>query len=141
MDTAITEELTTFLDNWSTDPNQTKPCFLTFKEHLEQLDGVRFDFTARPGITYSLRVTHANQQKRELFAMVDVIDDDPADRWLSVCFYTELVNDPERLGDEVPEGLMGEDATCFDLYESDDSLVEYIKERLNTACEAASQEQ
>ena len=141
MDTALTEELTTFLDSWSTDPNRTKPCFMAFKEHLEGLDGVRFDFAARPGITYSLRVAHANQQKRGLFAMVDIIDDDPADRWLSVCFYKKLVDDPKGLSDEVPGGLMGEDAACFDLYESDDSLVEYIKERFSTACEAASREQ
>ena len=141
MDTALTEELTTFLDTWSTDPNRTKPCFLAFKEHLESLDGVRFNFIARPGITYSLRVAHANQQKRGLFAMVDIIDDDPADRWLSVCFYNELVDDPKGLGDEVPGGLLGEDAKCFDLYESDNSKMEYIKDRLCAACEAASREQ
>ena len=45
--------------------------------------------------------------------MVDIIDDDPADRWLSVCFYDELVDDPKGLGDEVPGGLLGEDAKCF----------------------------
>jgi len=140
MDTALTEELTTFLDTWTTDPNQTKGCFQCFKEHLEGLEDVALDFVARPGITYSLRATHANQTKRGLFAMVDIIDDDPADRWLSVCFYKELVDDPDEIGDEVPEGLMGEDAKCFDLYEGDDTQVSYIKNRLSAACLSAAAE-
>jgi len=140
MDTDALNQLTSFLDSWTTDPNQTKSCFLRFKEHLEGLAGVNLDFIARPGITFSLRTAHANQSKRSLFAMVDVIDDDPADRWLSVCFYKELVDDPKELGDEVPEGLLGEDAKCFDLYESDDDMVKYIKERLSAACSAASNE-
>ena len=140
MDTTSNVDLTSFLDTWATDPNLTKPCFLQLKEHLETMDGVKFDFVARPGITYSLRAAHANQTKRGLFAMVDIIDDDPEDRWLSVCFYRELVDDPDSLGDEVPEGLMGEDARCFDMYESDTPLLTYIKERLKTACMAAAQE-
>ncbi|MBG0790291.1 MAG: hypothetical protein H0S80_07335 [Desulfovibrionaceae bacterium] len=140
METPPSVDLTSFIDAWSTDPNLTKYCFLQLKKHLETMDGVRFDFVARPGITYSLRAAHANQKKRGLFAMVDVIDDDPEDRWLSVCFYRELVDDPDGLGDEVPEGLMGEDAKCFDMYESDDIMLNYVKDRLATACEAASQE-
>ena len=133
-------DMTSFLDTWNTDPNLTKACFLQLKEHLETMDGVCFDFVARPGITYSLRAAHANQKKRGLFAMVDVIDDDPEDRWLSVCFYRELVDDPDELGDEVPEGLLGEDAKCFDMYESDDTMLAYVKDRLAAACVAASRE-
>lgn len=138
METTPGTDLSAFIDAWSADPNQTKCCFLELKEHLETMDGVCFDFVARPGITYSLRAAHANQKKRGLFAMVDVIDDDPEDRWLSVCFYCELVDDPDGLGDEVPEGLMGEDAKCFDMYESDDTLLAYVKDRLACACKAAS---
>lgn len=140
MDASISEALTDFTDNWTQDPNNTKDCFLTFKAHLESLDDVNISFVPRPGITYSLRGTHINQKKRELFVMVDVIDDDPADRWLSVCFYGEMVSDPEESGDEVPEGLMGEDAKCFDLYEGDDATVEYVKARISEAAVAASKE-
>lgn len=140
MDTQFADELTTFVDTWTTDPNLTKACFTALKSHLEGLDGIKLDFVPRPGITYSLRAAHENQTKRNLFAMVDVIDDDPADRWLSVCFYNELVDDPKDLGDEVPGGLMGEDAKCFDLYEGDDEMVRYIKERLQAACLAAAKE-
>ena len=140
MNTQLAEELTTFIDTWTADPNLTKGCFTALKAHLETLDGVRLDFVSRPGITYSLRAAHENQCKRGLFAMVDIIDDDPEDRWLSVCFYNELVDDPRELGDEVPGGLLGEDAKCFDLYEGSDDMVQYLKERLGTACLAASRE-
>lgn len=140
MSASLATELATFINTWTEDPNRTRPCFMALKEQLEGLDGIKLEFVPRPGVTYSLRAAHKNQKKRGLFAMVDVIDDDPADRWLSVCFYKELVDDPKGLGDEVPEGLLGEDAKCFDLYESDDFLVDYIKARLGSACRAASQE-
>ena len=140
MDTPLAEKLANFIDTWTEDPNRTKDCFTALKSHLEGLDGIKLDFVSRPGITYSLRAAHENQTKRGLFAMVDVIDDDPHDRWLSVCFYNELVDDPDELGDEVPGGLLGEDAKCFDLYEGDDDMVRYIKERLARACLAASKE-
>ena len=65
--------------------------------------------------------------------MVDVIDDDPEDRWLSVCFYGEMVTDPQEAGDLVPEGLLGEDGYCFDMYEYDEQEVAYLKERLTEA--------
>lgn len=140
MSASLATELATFINTWTEDPNRTRPCFVAFKEQLEKLDGIMLEFVPRPGVTYSLRAAHKNQKKRGLFAMVDVIDDDPADRWLSVCFYKELVDDPKELGDEVPEGLLGEDAKCFDLYESDETLVNYIKARLGSACQAASLE-
>ncbi|WP_207261918.1 hypothetical protein [Desulfovibrio sp. Huiquan2017] len=140
MDTLLADKLAAFLDSWTTDPNNTKNCFTALKAHLEGLGGIRLDFVPRPGITFSLRAAHENQTRRNLFAMVDVIDDDPADRWLSICFYNDLVDDPKDLGDEVPGGLLGEDAKCFDLYEADDDVVQYIKERLQTACLAAAKD-
>lgn len=140
MDAACTKELTSFLASWTKDQNRTKQSFMRLMEHLAGLNGVNLAFVARPGITYSLRASHANQQKRSLFAMVDIIDDDPADRWLSVCFYDELVDDPDQRGDEVPEGLLGEDAKCFDLYEFDDEYYQYIENRLTSACRSAAKE-
>jgi hypothetical protein len=38
--------------------------------------------------------------------MVDVIDDDPEVRWLSVCFYGEMITDPDEAGELIPEGLL-----------------------------------
>lgn len=133
------KELAPLLNQWTDNENHTRQCFERLKGRLESKDGVHFKCVARPGISYSLRVAHDNQQERDLFAMVDVIDDDPDDRWLSVCFYGDMISDPDELGDYVPEGLMGEDATCFDVYQWDDELLPYIEARLDEACRAAAQ--
>jgi hypothetical protein len=65
--------------------------------------------------------------------MVDVIDDDPKERWLSICFYGELITDPDEAGELIPEGLLGEDGYCFDLYEYDTDEINYLKQRLTQA--------
>lgn len=138
MTTKMTRSLTDFLNSWTTDPNHTKESFCTLKNHLETLPNARFEFIPRPGITYSLRAVHLNQKSRPLFAMVDIIDDDPADRWLSIVFYKDMVSDPMAEADEVPEGLFDEDARCFDLYEHDENLVQYIMDRMDEAAAAAA---
>jgi ribosomal protein S16 len=65
--------------------------------------------------------------------MVDVIDDAPGERWLSVCFYGETIQDPDELGDLIPDGLLGEDGYCFDISEADDRLVSYVGQRVEEA--------
>lgn len=70
--------------------------------------------------------------------MVDVIEDAP--RWLSVCFYGEMITDPDEQGDFVPEGLLGEDAICFDIDQYDDALLQYVEARLDEAYRSASTE-
>ena len=104
-------KLEAFLDDWQDTPERTKAVFLHLKAYLEDKEGIVLDFIPRPGVTYSLRAAHANQKEKSLFVMVDVIEDDP--RWLSVCFYGDMMADPEEKGDFVPDGLLGEDAVCF----------------------------
>ena len=94
---------------------------------------------ARPGVSYSLRAKHQHQTQRPLFAMVDIIDDDPDERWLSVCFFGEMISDPDELGDFVPEGLLGEDAHCFDIEEFDEDLMAYVTARLDEAYRYAAE--
>ncbi|HID69297.1 MAG TPA: hypothetical protein EYP35_02285 [Desulfobacterales bacterium] len=134
------QELNTFIDEWkeTADKNKSgnKESFLHFKNYLAKKDGVTLDFVARPGVTYSLRAVHANQKTKNLFVMVDVIED--VSRWLSICFYGEMVTDVEKRGDFVPGGLMGEDAVCFDLVEHDEVLIKYIETRLDEACSSAA---
>jgi len=127
------QELNTFIEEWKVTPdkNSNKATFLRFKDYLTGLDGVTLDFIARPGVTYSLRAVHNKQEDKDLFVMVDVIED--TERWLSVCFYGEMITDPESKGDMVPGGLLGEDATCFDLENQDESLITYIETRLEEA--------
>lgn len=131
------KELNNFLNSWQTDPLQSRPAFKEFYEYLESLPNVSLNFKARPGISYSLRAKNAAQKNRELFVLVDVVDDDPASRWLSVCFYADMVSDPEQAGDMVPGGLLGEDAICFNLDEDDPRVKDYILSRLKEAAQAA----
>jgi len=63
--------------------------------------------------------------------MVDVIED--VSRWLSICFYNDMIVDPEEKGDFVPEGLLGKDAVCFDIEQLDDTFILYIESRLDEA--------
>jgi hypothetical protein len=130
-------EVDAFLADWEDTEEKSKAVFLRLKAFLEQKEGVVLSFNPRPGVTYSLRAAHVNQKQKSLFAMVDVIEDTP--RWLSVCFYEAMINDPEENGDFVPEGLLGEDAICFDIEAWDDGLVGYVETRLDEAWQSAKQ--
>lgn len=133
-------ELTHLLQSWQDTPQKTRAAFIRLKDHLAAKDQLKLHFNPRPGVTHSLRAQHTNQKKRNLFAMVDVIDDDPANRWLSVCFYGEMISDPDEVGDFVPEGLLGEDALCFDIDAWEDDLLVYVEKRLDEAYAAAQAE-
>ncbi|WP_461210529.1 hypothetical protein [Desulfocurvus sp. DL9XJH121] len=130
-------ECLAFLDQWAEDPNEVKSLFVQYKDLLGSCEGVGLSFKARPGISYSLRGTVPGNG-RDLFVMVDVVDDDPADRWLSVCFYDDQVSDPDDLGDWAPEGLAGQDARCFsvDCADAADMAV-YVEARIREAYAAA----
>jgi hypothetical protein len=131
-------ELNDFIEDWKETPEKNRETFLHFRDYLAKKEGVTLEFISRPGITYSLRAVHTAQKNRGLFVMVDVIEDDP--RWLSICFYGEMINDPEEKGDFVPEGLLGEDAVCFDMQERDEALIGYIDIRLDEAWRNAQEE-
>ena len=132
------QQLQSFVDDWTATDERNKEAFIRLKSHLEAMDDVQIDFIPRPGVTYSLRAAHRNQKQRSLFVMVDVIEDDP--RWLSVCFYGEMITDPDEQGDFVPEGLLGEDAMCFDIDEYDDGLLQYVESRLDEAYRSAARD-
>ncbi len=132
------EEYASFLKEWVVDPINCKDVLLRYRAFLEAVPGVELYCRCRPGVSYSLRARGAGQTGRELFVMVDVVDDDPANRWLSVCFYEDLVTDPEDLGDWAPEGLNGEDAHCFNYDEPSSEMEAYIAARLKEAAETAS---
>ncbi len=136
----VIEGLDTFIERWKETATKTKKAFLRLKDHLARLPDVVLSFKARPGVSYSLRAAHKNQKKRPLFVMVDVIDDDPSNRWLSVCFYGEMITDPQERADVVPGGLMGEDASCFDVDQWDEELLSYIEQRIDEAHKSASRE-
>jgi len=129
----MTTELDQFFSEWKDNDTRIKQAFGELLAHLNTLDRTRMEFVARPTVSYSVRPKHELQKKRALYAMVDVIDDDPDNRWLSVCFYGEMITDPEEKGDLIPEGLLGEDGYCFDLDEYDTKDLDYLKLRLTEA--------
>jgi hypothetical protein len=137
MEKKALKELEVFLDGWQDTPEKSKAVFLRLKTYLEKKEAIVFDFIPRPGVTYSLRASHGNQKEKPLFVMVDVIEDDP--RWLSVCFYHAMISDPEENGDFVPDGLLGEDAVCFDMETWNDSLIQYVQSRIDEAWQYAQQ--
>ena len=125
-------EFESFMQSWTQDPNNAKAA-LTLMQKIVDQPGVSFEFKARPGISYSLRPGHSAQKGRNIFALIDVVDDEPQNRWLSVCFYADMITDPDELGDFVPQGLLGEDAACFNLENDDPNLLQYICTRLEEA--------
>lgn len=132
------QELNDFLASWQEDPIHAKGAFEEFHDIVATHEAVSCSFKARPGVSYSLRARHAAQQRRELFVLIDVVDDEPDNRWLSVCFYAAMIQDPEERGDFVPQGLMGEDACCFNLDEDDPDMRAYIAARLKEALNSAA---
>ena len=128
-------EMSEFLEGWTNDPQDMKGAFIRLKERMSGKEHVTFTFISRPGVSYSLRAAMDNlgERGRPLFVMIDIIDDDSENRWLSVCFYDDMVEDPDEKGDFAPGGLLGEDARCFDLDEHDEALISYIGQRIDEA--------
>jgi hypothetical protein len=128
------KEITSFLNDWPDSSPQCRQAFVEILTFIRRQEGSSVEFHARPEITYSLRAVHHSQTGQSLYALVDVIEDEP--RWLSVCFYNEMVTDPQELGDCVPGGLLGEDGLCFDTETATSELLIYLKERIVEAYRA-----
>ena len=128
-------EMSEFLEGWTNDPQDMKGAFIRLKERMSGKEHVTFTFISRPGVSYSLRAAMDNpgERGRPLFVMIDIIDDDSENRWLSVCFYDDIVEDPDERGTFVPEGILGEDGRCFDLYEHDEALISFVGQRIDEA--------
>ena len=76
-DTAeIMAEVDEFVKKWQAGLAM-RDCFIRLAECIRRFEDVDLQFISRPGISFSLRPKHVKQQGRDLFGMVDVIDDDP----------------------------------------------------------------
>jgi hypothetical protein len=126
--------LSDILDRWTSDEMNMKEVFLRLANRFSKKSGAVLSVVARPGISYSFRA-RKKAEDGTLIAMIDIVDDDPDSRWLSVCFYGDRVTDPKEEGDLVPGGLLGEDGHCFDLYENSESIIAYVEQRIDEAYE------
>jgi len=134
---ALDQGLGAFLNQWTLDPGGVKKGFLQLLDHLRGQPGATLSFKARPGVSYSLRASRpggeGTGEEEVLFALIDVIDDDPDQRWLSVCFYETAVSDPAGRGEMIPGGILGEDGYCFNLEGYDPERLAYLRARLDEA--------
>jgi hypothetical protein len=128
-------QLQAFIGSWTDGPEHTKRAFLELKDYLAAKPDTKLDFMPREGVSYSLRGSHTNQNDRPLFVLVDVIEDHP--RWLSICFYENMITDPEERGVFIPQGIFGEDAICFDVTGVAADNLRYLEERVDEAHTAA----
>ncbi len=135
---STTTDVNTWLDTWQNDPLGGKQAFLEYYTWLQNQPDLLLEFKQRPGVSYSLRAKHVAQSDAPLFVMIDVVDDEPEARWLSICFYAHMINDPEELGDFVPQGLLGADALCLNLEDDDAHMRGYILQRVKEAAKAAT---
>ncbi len=131
---ATMQAIDEFLAAWEATAEGNKAGFIRLKERLAAHEGAVLEFHPRPGVTYSLRASVAGQQ-RPLYVMVDVIEDEP--RWLSVCFFGDMITDTQEHGAFVPGGLLGNDAVCFDLEECGEEMLAYVEARIDEAHRAA----
>ena len=125
-------EVSGLLENWAADNNGMKAVFTEMITLLDSLDGLVYSFKSRPGISHSLRA-NVDKGEEKILTLLDVIDDDPENRWISICFYAETITDPDEEGDLIPGGLMGEDGYCFDIFDNDPDSVNYLKDRITEA--------
>ncbi len=132
------QQIEAFLNNWPGENAPMREWFRQFYHRLSTMEGVSLSFVARPGVSYSMRPVHVNQSDRDTFAIVDVIDDDPDERWLSVCFYEDMITDPNGRGELIPGGLSGSDGYCFDMYDNDEELGRDLLMRLQEAKASAA---
>lgn len=132
MTTTMTIE--TFLEQWTESAEGNKQGFVRLRALLADLQETKLSFHPRPGVTYSLRAAVPGSE-RALFVMIDVIEDEP--RWLSVCFFDDMIQDPEKQGAFVPGGLLGADALCFDLEICSEALLAYVGKRITEAYQNA----
>ncbi|GAB6060306.1 hypothetical protein [Desulfonatronum parangueonense] len=121
-----------YLDSWREDSRGVRPVVASLLEQLQKFEP-KLEFVVREGVSASLRAgVTTTEATRPLFCLVDIVEDADG-RWLSVCFYADTVDDPNELGNLVPEGLLGEDGYCFDVDGADAEYEKYLFDRIAQA--------
>ena len=128
-------EFKAYMNDWAEYSQEVKNSFLALFNILSIRPDVTFDFNIRPGVSASFKsyVKMNDPPDTRLFSVIDIIDQDPQNIWLSICFYADMISDPDDLGNLIPNGLLDEDGHCFDVFEDDEGLMKYIKSRIDEA--------
>jgi len=130
------KNLSAVLGKWTHDKMNVKGAFLQLANRFSRKEQVVLSFVLRPDISYSLRAgIKWEDETVKLVTLIDIVDDDPDNKWLSVCFYDDCVTDPAEEGNMVPKGVLGIDGYCFDLFENDERFISYLEQRIDEAYE------
>jgi len=135
----MSHQLDPLLESWPSQQQGLKEALLTLQQTATSLPDCTQELVSRPGVSHSLRFSlepRPDGRKRPLFCLLDVVPLE-GEYFLSVCFYQEEINDPQELGNAIPQGLFGETGYCFDLDDDDPALVAYLQERIREAHAAA----
>lgn len=129
-------DLTEILEKWTRDEPNVKGAFVRLAGRFSKKEKAVLSFVSRPGISYSLRAgIRSEGEGMTLVTLIDIVDDDPDNKWLSVCFYEDCVTDPTGEGNMVPKGILGIDGYCFDLFENREDIISYLEQRIDEAFE------
>jgi hypothetical protein len=127
--------LANILQDWGIDTQGVKAAFLRLLQKLTSMENSHLTFKSRPGVSHSLRggIRLTDHNTDRIVTLIDIIDDDPQSRWLSVCFYEDTITDDNGLGNPIPKGILGEDGYCFDLFAYDEVLLLYLEGKIDEA--------
>jgi hypothetical protein len=128
-------EIDEFIKSWviditDEDRAEVKNIFIALYQCFKD-SNLPMKWLARPGSCYSLCVSEQNSTSA--FARLDVVDDDPEERWLSLCIKKALADDPANYGEVVPKILDEQDALCFAIDESNENIKVYLQTLLKKA--------
>jgi hypothetical protein len=126
------------LGSWPSGQRGLMDAFLDLARAALSWPDVQPSLVSREGVSHSFRAGGGQPDRtRPVFFLVDVVVS-AADPWfLSVCFYENEITDPDGLGNPIPKGLFDETGYCFDVDDYDADQIQYLKDRLAEARQAA----
>lgn len=130
-------EIDAFLQNWGEDSQEVRELFHRLYSLLRDCPLLTLRWKAEPGVVYSLRGALKEARTDDLsgdIVRIDVVDDDPEERWLSIRLTAALGDAPGETWETLPGALSGRAAFCLDVDECDDettaTLPELFRKRL-----------
>lgn len=124
-------DIDNFLLNWGEDSLEVKELFTRLYGLLRQCPALTLSWNARPEVVYALRATLKEAKSADIsgdIARMDIIDDDPEERWLSIRLNAALAGRCRKDWEVLPGGLSGHDALCIDVDEQEEGISDDLLE-------------